>query len=507
MSTIRKIKSALELRLDADPANPRAGTIYYNTVASEFRLYDGSSWQPFTTVADVNALIAAVEAGDVAYDNTSSTLTATDVQAAIDELKDLIDDAGDSQDVADLITLTGVAANETDLGTFTGDTIADSRTIKGALQDLETEVETKADTSVVDEIDANVNDLITLSGVAENEVDLGTFTGSTIADDSTIKSALQDLETEVELKLDASEKGAVNGVASLDANGKVPLSQLPNSIMEYRGTWDADTNTPTLANGAGNADTAIGDVYRVTVAGSTDFGAGAISFEIGDYAILNDSKIWEKAQTSEVVAGVSSINGEVGDVVLDSSDLDHSQANTANWTVADDSPISEHLDELASRVTTNEADISDRLEAVEDDTSPVLGGNLDLNDQTLEGELRRGTGADFVAEEYVEETLAGSATDSVVTSLSFDRTVIRKIRIEYVMVEATTGNVRTGELEIMAPAGSAPEISNDEYSESGNVDLELDWDLNLSTDTVQVRFTNGNANNKTLKADIKRFQA
>lgn len=45
------------------------------------------------------------------------------------------------------------------------------------------------------EIDANVNDLITLSGVAENATDLGIFTGSTISDSNTVKGALQELET------------------------------------------------------------------------------------------------------------------------------------------------------------------------------------------------------------------------------------------------------------------------------------------------------------------------
>lgn len=43
--------------------------------------------------------------------------------------------------IANLITLSGVAAGSTDLGTFTGVTIADGRTIKGALQDLETALE------------------------------------------------------------------------------------------------------------------------------------------------------------------------------------------------------------------------------------------------------------------------------------------------------------------------------------------------------------------------------
>lgn len=67
-----------------------------------------------------------------------------------------------------LITLSGVGESSDDLGTFTGSTISDSRTIKQALQELETEIEAngtdKADASTVTEIDGNVDDLITLSG-------------------------------------------------------------------------------------------------------------------------------------------------------------------------------------------------------------------------------------------------------------------------------------------------------------------------------------------------------
>lgn len=47
-------------------------------------------------------------------------------------------------DTDDIQTLTGIAAGTAHLGTFTGTTIADSSTIKAALQSLETSVETKA---------------------------------------------------------------------------------------------------------------------------------------------------------------------------------------------------------------------------------------------------------------------------------------------------------------------------------------------------------------------------
>jgi hypothetical protein len=97
-----------------------------------------------------------------------------------------------------LRTLSGTTQGDTDLGTFTGATISDNTTTKTALQELETSLETKAASATVTEIDANVDDLITLSGVAENTTDLGTFSGTTITDNITIKAALQELETVVE---------------------------------------------------------------------------------------------------------------------------------------------------------------------------------------------------------------------------------------------------------------------------------------------------------------------
>lgn len=127
--------------------------------------------------------------------------------------------------VNDLITLSGVAENATDLGTFTGATIADSSTVKVALQALETAHE---------EVDQNVNDLITLSGVAENATNLGTFTGATIADSSTIKAALQSLETAVEAATGSSQGRQVLTLTGTDiTNGYVDLAQeaLANSVQ------------------------------------------------------------------------------------------------------------------------------------------------------------------------------------------------------------------------------------------------------------------------------------
>lgn len=113
----------------------------------------------------------------------------------------------------------------------------------------------------------------------------------------------------------AAEARAAISAASLDGNGKVPANQLPNSIMEYQGTWNAATNTPTLADSDGASVT--GNVYRVAVAGSHDFGAGAITFNVGDYCIYNGT-VWEKSDTTDAV---STVAGRTGDVVIAWSDL------------------------------------------------------------------------------------------------------------------------------------------------------------------------------------------
>jgi len=87
------------------------------------------------------------------------------------------------------------------------------------------------------------------------------------------------------------------GVPKLDVNGKILVSQLPNSVMEYQGTWNATTNVPYLVNGVGNA----GDVWLVSTGGVHDFGAGAITFVVSDQVIFSnvaEGSIWQKASGS-----------------------------------------------------------------------------------------------------------------------------------------------------------------------------------------------------------------
>jgi len=112
-----------------------------------------------------------------------------------------------------------------------------------------------------------------------------------------------------------TEKAAALGVATLDAGGTVPLSQIPASIqggVSYQGTWNASTNTPTLTNGVGTK----GYYYVVSVAGNTNLD-GITSWNVGDWAIFNGT-VWQKVDNTDAV---TSVNGFTGTVVLTTTDV------------------------------------------------------------------------------------------------------------------------------------------------------------------------------------------
>jgi hypothetical protein len=93
-----------------------------------------------------------------------------------------------------------------------------------------------------------------------------------------------------------SNKGVANGYASLDSSIKVPLAQIPDSVVgasQYQGTWNAATNTPTIPAAAiGNK----GWYYSVSVAGTTNIN-GISSWAVGDQIISNGT-VWQKIRVS-----------------------------------------------------------------------------------------------------------------------------------------------------------------------------------------------------------------
>jgi hypothetical protein len=76
----------------------------------------------------------------------------------------------------------------------------------------------------------------------------------------------------------------------LQTNGSGTVTWQPTTVsMVYKGTWNANTNTPILQDGTGTA----GWYYRVTAGGSQNLGSGTIIFLSGDDVMYNGS-IWQR---------------------------------------------------------------------------------------------------------------------------------------------------------------------------------------------------------------------
>ena len=85
--------------------------------------------------------------------------------------------------------------------------------------------------------------------------------------------------------------------------------------VTYQGTWNASTNTPTLASSAGTK----GFYYVVSVAGSTALN-GVSTWSLGDWVIYNGTA-WEKVDNTDAVI---SVNGFTGAVSLTTANVSES---------------------------------------------------------------------------------------------------------------------------------------------------------------------------------------
>lgn len=146
---------------------------------------------------------------------------------------------------------------------------------------------------------------------------------------STVKSilALNNVTNDAQVK--RTEMGVALGVATLDASTKIPLSQLPDTVIgavEYQGTWNASTNSPNLPI----LSPSKGDYYVVSVTGSTSLG-GITDWKVGDWAIYNGAA-WEKVDNTDAVW---SVFGRFGAVVAATNDYSWAQIDKSVSSFAD----------------------------------------------------------------------------------------------------------------------------------------------------------------------------
>lgn len=279
------------------------------------------------------------------------------------------------------LTINGVqAATESSSQTLTNKTIdADNNTISNIA-----DAEIKAGAAIALDKLASVTASRALVSDGSGVISVSSVTSAEVAHLSGVTSAIQ---TQLNDKVDDSEKGANNGVATLDAGGKIPASQLPSSVMSYEGTFDAsDTPASPLLNGDGAAD--AGMVYLASVAGSYDFGAGAIAFLVGDWAVYNGT-IWEKSVNSNAVV---SVNSQTGVVSLDSDDISEGVTNLY------------HTDERSQDSVGTILTDSSSIDFTYDDVTPSITAVV------LPAGVDHDSLQNFVANEHVDHTSVSIAT-------------------------------------------------------------------------------------------------
>ena len=195
------------------------GSTYTSKKITRANLFSGIATESYVNTQVSNLIDGAPDAL-----NTLNELAAAlnDDASAASSLTALIN--ANETHIDNVATLSGLAKDSVNLGTFTGTTIADSETIKGALQTLETAVESKGSATSLTSLTTAVGDLNTLTGVAQNATNLGTFTGSTIADNVAVKTAIQALETAVETK--AATGANVNTLVGVTSGETEPASFL-----------------------------------------------------------------------------------------------------------------------------------------------------------------------------------------------------------------------------------------------------------------------------------------
>lgn len=152
-----------------------------------------------------------------------------------------------TQDVADFTTLSGVAANAANLGSFTGGIIADNQTIKAAIQALETQVEDGSGTLTAD--DSNT------AAFSSGTVTIAGDTGiSTTATGSVLTIDLDDTA------VTAASYGAAGTVPTYTVDGQGRLTAAADVAIDIAHTQVNDFDAGVQANSLDSLAQPVADV-------------------------------------------------------------------------------------------------------------------------------------------------------------------------------------------------------------------------------------------------------
>jgi hypothetical protein len=248
-----------------------------------------------------------------------------------------------------------------------------------------------------------------------------------------------------------SEKGQPNGYASLDSNGKVPLTQINDALIgnvNYQGLWNASTNNPTLANPPSSGTK--GYYYIVSTAGTF----AGISFEVGDWIISNGSA-WQKVDNTDAV---SSVFGRTGNVIAANGDYNTSQV-TENT----------NLYYTEARVSAN-TDVAANTAARHNAVTLGTANGLSLSTQQLSLQLASGSqngalsSTDWTTFNSKQQALNGTGFVKISgTTISYDNSTYLTTAAAASTYLALAGGTMTGQIVLTTGTGGGIRFPNDPF--------------------------------------------
>lgn len=344
-----ELQNGVIQNLAADPTSGKAGQIYYNTVDKGYRYHNGTAWVSITAEA-VKSIIAGDGLTSSGTDTVTINLGTPSVSGYSDPSGSGVNTYGSNSVTAESHThqISLPDASTSTKGVIELATDAEAETGTDTTRAINAKQLAKAKQSAIDSAKVTIQ---TSNGITGGSTTPGnSFTLSGVEALTTAKGVVQlATQSEVNAGTDTKKvvtpstlgKGKASGVASLDANGKIILSQIPDAVygnVLYGGNLTEFTEEDLAASVSissslrarlGLADT----VTTITIANATsssitgEYGYASLegvyficeaagswgltgSFEVGDWMISTGTS-WQKVDNTDAV---KSVNGQTGNV-------------------------------------------------------------------------------------------------------------------------------------------------------------------------------------------------
>ena len=348
---------------------------------------------------------------------------------------------------------------------------------------IDTEATTRAAADTTLQNNINTEESSRISADATLQTNINSEETARIAADTNLQGQITTNDTDISNlqsnKQSISEKGQASGYVPLDANAKILETYLPASVLGgliYQGTWNANTNTPTLPT----PSTVKGHYYVVDTAG-TYLG---ISYNIGDWVISNGTS-WEKVDNTE---SVSSVFGRLGNVVANQSDyssfypLISDLNNEISARISGDTTLQNNINAEASTRATNDTTLQtniDNEETARINADNVLQTNISNEASTraaADTNLQSNIDAEESARISADTTLQSNIDTEEASRISADNTLQANINAITLTSLGFTGdtnaNYITNNNQLINGAGYV--------TSSGNTIIGTDADINTS---------------------------